>query len=148
MEIILKQDVDNLGYKDDIVSVKPGYARNFLIPKGMAVMATETARKVHTENMKQKAHKAAKMVDEARKTAERLGATVFKIGAKAGESGKIFGSVNTIQLADVLEQAGFNIDRKKISIKNEPIKEVGTYQAEVSIYKEISQTITFEVVSE
>ncbi len=148
MEIILKQDIDNLGYKDDIVNVKPGYARNFLIPQGFALLASETARKVHAENLKQKAHKAGKLIEEARKTAEKLGNTVFKIGAKAGESGKIFGSVNTIQLADVLEQSGFTIDRKRITIKNEPIKEVGTYQAEVAIYKDITQTITFEVVSE
>lgn len=148
MEIILKQDVENLGYKDDIVKVKPGYARNFLIPQGYAILASETAKKVHAENLKQRAHKEAKVVEQARKTAAKLAETTFRIGAKAGESGKIFGSVNTIQLADVLEQAGFSVDRKKITIKNEPIKEVGTYQAEVVLHKEISQTITFEVVSE
>jgi large subunit ribosomal protein L9 len=148
MEIILKQDVENLGYKDDIVKVKPGYARNFLIPQGYAILASETAKKVHAENLKQRTHKEAKVVEQARKTAAKLAETTFRIGAKAGESGKIFGSVNTIQLADVLEQAGFSVDRKKITIKNEPIKEVGTYQAEVVLHKEISQTITFEVVSE
>ena len=99
MEIILKQDIDNLGYKDDIVNVKPGYARNFLIPQGFALLASDTARKVHAENLKQRANKTGKLIEEARKTAEKLGNTVFKIGAKAGESGKIFGSVNTIQLA-------------------------------------------------
>jgi large subunit ribosomal protein L9 len=148
MEIILKQDVEKLGFKDDLVKVKPGYARNFLIPKGMAIMATPSQKKILAENLKQRAHKEAKVKDEAVKLAQTLSNFTLKIGAKAGENGKIFGSVNTIQLADALEAAGYAVDRKRITIKNEPIKEVGTYQAEIVLHKEIVQTINFEVVGE
>lgn len=148
MEVILKRDVENLGYKDDLVVVKPGYARNFLIPQGMAISATPSQKKILAENLKQRAHKESKVREEAEKVAESLAKQTFKIGAKVGENGKIFGSVNTIQLADAIEAAGFTVDRKKITIKNEPIKEVGTYEAEVSLHKDLAQTISFEVVGE
>jgi large subunit ribosomal protein L9 len=148
MEIILTQDVEKLGFKDDLVSVKPGYARNYLIPQKLAVLADVTQKKIHAENLKQRAHKESKVLEEAQKLAKSLTETTFRIGAKVGENGKIFGSVNTIQLADALEAAGHHIDRKRIHIKNEPIKEVGTYEADVTIHKTLVQTITFEVVGE
>lgn len=148
MEIILKQDIEKLGYKDDMVTVKPGYARNFLIPHGMAIIATVSQKKVHAENLKQRAHKEDKLKIEAEKMAESLSKQTIKIGAKVGENGKIFGSVNTIQLADALEAAGFTVDRKRITIKNEPIKQIGTYEADVVVHKNIVQTINFEVVGE
>lgn len=148
MEIILKQDVEKLGFKDDLLEVKPGYARNFLIPNGLAVVATPSEKKIHAENLKQRAHKEAKIKEEAEKIAKSLEEKTVKIGAKAGENGKIFGSVNTIQLADALSAEGFEIDRKRISIKNEPIKQVGLYQADVVLHKGIVQTINFEVVGE
>lgn len=148
MEIILKEDIEKLGYKDDLVTVKPGYARNFLIPQGMAIIATPSQKKVLAENMKQRAHKEEKVKAEAEKMAEALSKKTIQIGAKVGENGKIFGSVNTIQLADAIEAAGFTIDRRRITIKNEPIKQIGTYEAEVVLHKEITQTINFEVVGE
>jgi large subunit ribosomal protein L9 len=148
MEIILKQDVEKLGYKDDLLSVKPGYARNFLIPKGLAVVATPSQKKIHAENLKQRAHKEAKITAEAEKLAKSLADKTIKIGAKVGENGKIFGSVNTIQLSDALEALGFAVERKHITIKNEPIKQIGLYQADVVLHKGIVQTINFEVVGE
>ncbi len=148
MEIILKEDIEKLGYKDDMVTVKPGYARNYLIPQGMAIIATVSEKKVHAENLKQRAHKEEKLKAEAEKMAESLAKQTITIGAKVGENGKIFGSVNTIQLADALEAAGFMVDRKRITIKNEPIKQIGTYEADVVVHKNIVQTINFEVVGE
>ncbi|MCA1761983.1 MAG: 50S ribosomal protein L9 [Cryomorphaceae bacterium] len=148
MEIILRKDIENLGYKDELVTVKPGYARNFLIPKGMAIAATASQKKILSENMKQRAHKEEKIKDEAEKIAKLLAKETIKIGAKVGEKGKIFGSVNTIQLADALESKGFKVERKNISIKNEPIKEIGTYEADVVLHKDLTQTIKFEVVGE
>ena len=148
MEVILKQDVDNLGSINDIVSVKAGYGRNYLIPKGMAILATPSMKKVMAENVKQQAHKAAKVKDEAEAIAGKLEGVSLRIGAKAGESGKIFGSVNTIQLAEALVKAGFEIDRKKISIKEEPIKNLGSYTAKIKLHKEVTQEVAFEVVEE
>jgi len=148
MDVILKKDVDKLGYKDELVSVKPGYARNYLIPNGMAIAATRSEKKVLEENMRQRAHKEAKIKDEAEKVAAALAEQTIKIGAKVGEKGKIFGSVNTIQLADALEAAGHKVERNRISIKQEPIKEIGLYEAEVVLHKDIVQTIKFEVVGE
>lgn len=148
MEIILREDIEKLGYKDDLVNVKPGYARNFLIPNGMAIVATPSQKKVLAENLKQRAHKEEKVKAEAEKIAAALVKQTIKIGAKVGENGKIFGSVNTIQLADAIEAAGFTVDRKRITIKNEPIKQIGTYEADVVLHKEITQTINFEVVGE
>jgi large subunit ribosomal protein L9 len=148
MEIILKQDVDKLGYKDEIVKVRPGYARNFLIPRGLALVATESAKKELAETLRQRSHKEAKVLAEANKLAEKLATITLKIGAKAGESGRIFGSVNTIQIAEALAKAGITIDRKNIDIQEEHIKELGTYEANVKIHKQVSQKVKFEVVGE
>jgi large subunit ribosomal protein L9 len=148
MEVILKANIEKLGAKDEIVTVKPGYARNYLIPRGYAIAATESARKVLAENLKQRAHKETKILAEAQSTAEKLAALEVKIGTKASETGKIFGSVNTIQLSEALLKAGFNIDRKSISISEEHIKMLGAYEAKVKLHKEVSAVIKFEVVAE
>jgi large subunit ribosomal protein L9 len=148
MEIILKQDIENLGGKNEIVTVKPGYARNYLIPQGMAVVATASAKKMHEENVRQRAHKEAKILEEAEALAAKLEKASIKIGAKAGENGKIFGSVNTIQIAEALIAAGFEIDRKDIKINNDHIKELGEYEADVKVHRKVTQTIKFEVVGE
>lgn len=148
MELILKKNVDKLGFANEIVTVKPGYGRNFLIPQGYAVLATASAKKAHAEVMKQKAHKETKMLAEAQEIATKLEATSVTISTKAGENGKIFGSVNTVQLAEALKKAGFDIDRKSLKIKDEPIKEVGTFEAEASLYKGVKPTFKFEVVGE
>ena len=148
MEVILKKDVENLGSANDIVQVKPGYGRNFLIPKGLAILATPSMKKVVEENIRQRAHKEAKLVEEAQAIATKLEGLSLKIGAKAGESGKIFGSVNTIQLSEALAKKGFEIDRKNISIKEEPIKALGSYVAKVKVFKDIIQEIKFDVVEE
>lgn len=148
MEVILKKDIDKLGYADDVVKVKDGYGRNYLIPKGLAIVATDSSKKVLAENLKQRAHKEAKVRAEAEKIAKQLKDITVKVGAKAGESGKIFGSVNTIQVADALKKIGFDFDRKNITIKNEPIKVLGKYEALVRLHKDITETITFEVVEE
>ncbi|MCC5924293.1 MAG: 50S ribosomal protein L9 [Crocinitomicaceae bacterium] len=148
MEIILKKNVDKLGYKDDVVTVKPGYARNFLIPQGYAVLATASAKKAHAEIMKQRSHKEVKIKEEAQALASKLEGLTLKIGAKVGENGKIFGSVNTVQLAEVIKAAGVEVDRKSLKIKNEPIKEIGTYTADANLHKEVSVEISFEVVGE
>jgi len=148
MEIILKQDMPNLGHKDDIIAVKDGYARNYLIPKGFAINATRTARKVHEENLRQRAHKEAQLKDAASKLAEKLKAVSITIGAKTSTKGKIFGSVNTIQIAEELTKQGFEIDRKDVSIKEELIKEVGKYTATVKLHREVQVEIPFEIISE
>jgi len=148
MDIILKQDIPNLGYKNEIVSVKNGYGRNFLIPKGYAILATETARKIHAENMKQRAHKEEKIKNEALDAAKKLEKLEIKIGAKTSTTGKIFGSVNTIQIAEeIAKQVGFDVDRRNIKL-NENIKQVGKYTARVKLHREVSAEINFEVVSE
>ncbi len=148
MEIILKDDVKNLGYKDDVVKVRDGYGANFLIPKGFAILATSSAKKVHTENLRQRSKKEEQTRVQAAATAEKLNGVSIQIGAKAGESGKIFGSINTIQIAEGLKKAGYDIDRKNITIDEDHIKNLGTYTAKVKVYKEISTNITFEVVAE
>ena len=148
MEVILKQDIKGLGYKDDKVTVANGYGRNFLIPKGMANLATESAKKMHAEILKQRAFKEDKLRKEAASNAEKLADVAIKVGAKAGESGKIFGSVTTIQLAEALQKAGYNIERKNIEITEDSIKQLGTYTAKVRLYKELSANINFEVVAE
>ena len=148
MEIILKQDVNNLGSKDDIVVVKNGYARNFLIPKGYASMATVSSKKVLAENIRQRAHKESKIKAEAEKIAASMTGMKLTIGAKTSSTGKIFGSVNTIQIAEALHEKGFEIDRKNISLQEDHIKEVGDYKAKVRLHKEISVEIDFSVVSE
>ncbi|HOK52565.1 MAG: 50S ribosomal protein L9 [Bacteroidales bacterium] len=148
MEIILKQDVKNLGSKDDIVTVKDGYARNFLIPKGLAIVATPSAKKMHAEIIRQRAHKEEKLRQEALQLAEKMKGLKLTIGAKTSSKGKIFGSVNTIQISEALNAQGFDIDRKNIYIKEEVIKEVGNYTAKVKLHKEVYVEIPFEVVSE
>jgi large subunit ribosomal protein L9 len=148
MEVILKQDVKNLGYKDDVVNVKPGYGRNFLIPKNMAAVATASSKKALKETVKQRAFKEQKVKTAAENTAAKLKEMVIKVGAKVGESGKIFGSVTSVQLADAIKKLGYDVDRKNITLGAEGIKTVGTYTAEVRYHKEVTGTLTFEVVQE
>jgi len=149
MEVILKQDVPNLGYTNEKVNVKPGYARNYLIPKGIAILATETNKKVLAEVLKQKAHKESRIKGSAEEMAKGLQNIMVKIGAKAAESGKIFGSVNNIQIAQALkDQFNFEIDRKKIHVEHEHIKELGTYKAKIVLHKDVQVEITFEVFAE
>ena len=147
MNIILKEDIAGLGYKNDLVKVKDGYARNYLIPQAFAVMATDSAKKILAENIKQAAHKAEKIKTEATKIANGIGEMVLEIRAKVGETGKIFGSVTTIQLSDALKAQGFDIDRKKISITGD-VKVVGEYKAVIDLHKEVKHTLTFKVVGE
>ena len=147
MKIILKEDVSNLGYKVDVVEVKSGYGRNYLIPQGKAVIASPSALKVLAENLRQRAHKIAKIKADAEAVAESLKDVSLTIGAKVSTTGTIFGSVTNIQIAEALEKLGHNIDRKIISIK-EPVKEVGKYTAVVKLHKEVSAEIPFEVVAE
>ncbi len=148
MEIILTQDVERLGSKDDIVTVKDGFARNFLIPKKMAIAATETAKKVLAENIKQRAFKEAKLKDAATVIAGKLENKKITIGAKTSSSGKIFGSVNTIQLAEAINKKGFEIDRKQIILPEDSIKEVGSYTAKIKLHKEVIVEVEFEVIAE
>lgn len=148
MEIILKKDVEHLGYANDVVKVKEGYARNFLLPRGLAVSATESEKKQLAETMKQRSHKEAKIKAEAEKIAAGLTDKTLKIGAKAGENGKIFGSVNTIQIADAIRALGFEVDRKNIKLKGDAIKSLGKYEAEVVFHRDVTRTIAFEVVEE
>jgi len=148
MDIILKQDVDLLGSKHDIVTVKDGHARNFLIPQGMAINATASARKVVAEVIKQQAHKASKAMDEAQALAKKLEGLKLKIGAKAGEKGKIFGSVNSIQLAEAIQAAGHNIERKQIQLGDDSIKELGSYEATIKLHKDLIVTVPFDVVAD
>ena len=140
MQVILKEDILNLGYKDDVVTVKSGYGRNYLIPQGKAVIATPSALKMLAENMKQRAHKLEKIKNDAKELAAKL-------EAKTSSTGKIFGSVNNIQIAEALEKAGYEVDRKVIFIK-ESVKEVGAYKAILKLHKEVSVEIPFEVVAE
>jgi large subunit ribosomal protein L9 len=147
MEIILKEDVQNLGYKYDVVKVKDGYGRNYLIPAGKAVIASVSAKKVLAEDIKQRAHKLAKIKGEADTIAARLNGITLTIGAKASSTGTIFGSVNNIQVAEALAKEGFDIDRKIIVIK-EAIKEIGDYTAVVKLHKEIQSVINIHVVAE
>lgn len=149
MEVILKQDIPNLGFTNEKVNVKPGYARNYLIPQGMAIPATERNSKILAENMKQRAFKEGKILKESQDLGKALQNVTLKIGAKAAESGRIFGSVNAIQIAQALkEQYNFDVDRKKIHVDQEHIKELGTYKARIIIHKEVSAEITFEVFAE
>lgn len=147
MEIILKEDINTLGYKDDIVTVKSGYGRNYLIPQGKAIIATESAKKVLAENQKQRAHKLAQMKKEAEAFAAKMEGLTLSIGAKVSSTGKIFGSVGPIQIADAIEKAGFEIDRKSIVLKD-AVKEVGSYTAVVKLHREVSVEVAFEVVAE
>jgi large subunit ribosomal protein L9 len=148
MKIILKQDINNVGNANDIVTVKDGYARNFLIPKGMAVMATPSAQKAHEEMLKQRQHKEAKLRAEAQAVADKLVTLKLKVGAKVSTTGKIFGSVNNIQLAEAIEKEGIQIERRNIKVDSEHIKELGTYKASVKIYRDIKAEVEFEVVED
>jgi large subunit ribosomal protein L9 len=147
MEIILKKDIKGLGYRNDLVNVKPGYARNYLIPEGYAIMATTSAVKQRDETIKQVAHKAEKIKTDAENLANAIGNSKLTIPAKAGESGKIFGAVTTTQIAEALKAKGHDVDRKQISINGE-VKSLGEYTAEIDLHKEVKKTIPFEVIAE
>ena len=146
MEIILLTDIANLGHKDDIVNVKQGYGRNYLIPQGYAILATESAKKVVAENLKQRAHKEAKLRAEAEELAAKLAEVKLTVGAKTSSTGKIFGSVNSIMISESLKEKGFDIDRTKIMLKD--VKEIGTYTALIKLHREVKVDVEFEVVSE
>lgn len=148
MELILKEDVQNLGFKDDLVNVKNGFGRNYLIPKGLAAMATPSAKKVLAENLKQKAHKEKKVVDEANKMAEAIKQLEIKIAAKAGAGDKLFGSISNIDLAEALEKAGQPIDKKFISINGGSIKRTGPYIAKIRLHREVIFDFSFDVVAD
>ncbi|QHL87107.1 50S ribosomal protein L9 [Nibribacter ruber] len=145
MEVILKDDVKGVGYKNDIVVVKPGFGRNYLIPQGLAVMATPSARKVVAENVRQVAHKAEKIQNDAQDLANRIGETVLSIPAKAGETGKIFGAVTSLQVSEALKALGYDVDRKRIDFDQE-VKSLGEYTATLNLHKEVKHQIRFNVV--
>jgi len=147
MEIILKQDVKNLGYAHDVVKVRNGYGLNYLIPNGLAVIANESNIKINAEVLRQRSHKLEKLKTEAEKVKTAIENVVLTIPAKAGENGKLFGSVTTQQLADVLKKMGHTIEKRQISMKEEHIKSVGTYTAEVQLHREVTVPVTFEVVA-
>ena len=147
MEVILKQDAQPLGFKDEIVSVKNGYGRNYLIPQGIAVLATESAKKMHAETIKQRAKKDAKLKADAEAIAAKIADLTLKVSAKAGESGKIFGSVNNIQIADALGVAGVAVDRKAIKVLGGNPSTLGSFEAEIKLHREVSATFGFEVVA-
>ncbi|MEP2772887.1 MAG: 50S ribosomal protein L9 [Fulvivirga sp.] len=147
MEVILKQDIQGLGYKDDIVNVKPGYGRNYLIPQGIAIFATDANRKMVAENIKQAAHKAEKIKKDAEEIANKIGDITLELKTKAGESGKIFGAITTVQVAEALKDKGFDVDRKKISF-NTTIKELGEYTASLDLHREVQHEINIKVVAE
>ena len=146
MDVLLKNNVDNQGDKDEIVSVKDGYGRNYLIPKGKAVLATESIKKMNAETLRQRAHKAEKVKAEAEKSDAKLEKAKIKVAAKVGENGKIFGSVSNVQVTEALVAAGFVVERKNIKLIGDSIKTVGKYKANVQLHKEISVEIEFEVV--
>jgi large subunit ribosomal protein L9 len=148
MEIILIQDVNKLGQKDDLVNVKDGYGRNYLIPRGFAVAATSSAKKMHTENLRQRAHKEEKIKIAAQEIATKLEGVKLVVGAKTSTSGKIFGSVNTIQIAESLKEKGFDIDRKNITLPEDQVKEVGNYKAIIKLHREVKVEIDFEIKGE
>ena len=148
MEIILLQDVRKLGQKDDLVHVKDGYGRNYLIPKGFAIAASSSAKKMHAENLRQRAHKEEKIKTEAEGLAIKMADLKLVLGAKTSSSGKIFGSVNTIQIAEALKEKGFEIDRKSISLPEDQIKEIGKYKAVIRLHREVKVEVDFEIVGE
>ena len=147
MQIILVQDVQGLGYKNDIVKVKPGYGRNYLIPQGLALIANVSNTKMVNENVRQVAHKAEKIKTAAMDIAAGIGEMSIEIGTKAGETGKIFGAVTSLQISDALKAKGFDVERRKIHFKEQP-KELGTYTATLDLHKEVKHTITVNVVAE
>ncbi|MDD6253627.1 MAG: 50S ribosomal protein L9 [Candidatus Cryptobacteroides sp.] len=148
MEIILKKDVANLGHADDVVKVKAGYALNYLIPQGFAILATVSAKKQHEETLRQRAHKEAKLVADAQALAAKIESVLVKVSAKVSENGKIYGSVTTAQLAEALVNAGIEVDKKDITITSAEVKELGVYDAEVKCYKSVKGAFKFEVVAE
>lgn len=147
MEIILKQDIQGLGYKNDIVKVKSGYGRNYLIPQGVAIIANKANRSMIEENIRQAAHKAEKLKQDAQALAEKIGDLTIEIGTKAGESGKIFGAITVIQIAEVLKAKGFDIDRKKVIMKEAP-KQLGDYTVTLDLHKEVKHEVKVKVVAE
>jgi len=147
MEVILKQDIQGLGYKNDIVKVKPGYGRNYLIPQGFAIVANKSNVKMIEENIRQAAHKAEKIKNDAIELADSIGEVVLEIGAKVGDSGKIFGAITTLQISDALKEKGFEIDRKKITFKGD-VKAVGDFITILDLHKEVKKEVNFKVVSE
>ena len=147
MEVILKKDMQPLGFKDEIVSVKNGYGRNYLIPQGIAVLATESAKKMHEETIKQRAKKDAKLKADAEAIAAKIAELTVKVSAKAGETKKIFGSVNNIQVAEALGNSGVEVDRKAIKILGGNPSELGSYEAEIKLHKDVSATFKFDVVA-
>lgn len=146
MEVILLSDIATLGHKDDIVSVKPGYGRNYLIPQGYAILATESAKKIVAENIKQRAHKEAKIKAEAEELAAKLAEVKLSLSAKSSAAGKIFGSINNVMISEALAAQGYDIDRKKIILKE--VKEIGEYTATVKLHREVKVEVAFEVVAE
>jgi large subunit ribosomal protein L9 len=147
MEVILKQDVQGLGYKNDTVKVRPGYGRNFLIPNGVAIIANDSNKRLVNENIRQASHKAAKLKQDAEAIAQKIGDITLEIGTKAGETGKIFGAVTPFQVADALKAKGFEVDRKKIILKEQP-KQLGNYTVTLDLHKEVKHQITIKVVAE
>jgi large subunit ribosomal protein L9 len=147
MEVILKQDVAGLGYKNDIVKVKAGYGNNYLIPNGFALIANDSNKRLVNENVRQAAHKAAKVKQDAEGIAAKVGELIIEIKTKAGESGKIFGAVTALQISDALKAKGFDIDRKKVVLKESP-KQLGTYNITLDLHKEVKHEITIKVVGE
>lgn len=147
MEVILKQDVAGLGYKNDTVKVKPGYGRNYLIPTGVAILANDSNKRMIAENIRQAAHKAAKVKQDAEALAVKIGELTVEVGTKAGESGKIFGAVTAVQIAEILKTKGFEVDRKKVHFKEQP-KQLGTYTVTLDLHKEVKHTISVNVVAE
>jgi large subunit ribosomal protein L9 len=147
MEVILKQDVQGLGYKNDTVKVKAGYGRNYLIPNGVAIIANDSNKRMMNENIRQAAHKAAKLKQDAEALAQKIGELTVEIGTKAGETGKIFGAVTPFQVADALKTRGFEVDRKKIIFKEQP-KQLGTYTVTLDLHKEVKHPITIKVIAE
>jgi large subunit ribosomal protein L9 len=148
MEIILLQDVPKLGQKDDLVKVKNGFGRNYLIPQGLAIAASSSAKKVHAENLRQRAHKEEKIKVEAQALAGKLADVKIVVGAKISSSGKIFGSVNTIQIAEALKEKGFDIDRRSITLPEDQIKEIGSYKAIIKLHREVKVEVAFEIIGE
>lgn len=148
MEVILKQDVEHLGYKDDVVTVKNGYGRNYLIPQGYAELATVSAKKVLAENLKQRRHKEAKAIEDAQKTADALNGLEIKLTAKVGKGNKLFGSLNNADLSEALAKAGHSIDRKYIQIQGGTVKATGPYVAHIRLHREVNVEFNFEVIGE
>ena len=148
MELILKQDVENVGFKDDVVTVKNGYGRNFLIPQGYAVLATSSAKKVLAENLKQRAYKEAKIIEDATKIADAIKGIEIKIASKVGSGDKLFGSVNNADVAAAIEKAGTEIDRKFIKVAGGSVKRLGKYNATVRLHRTVVVDLSFEVIAE